>query len=135
MDRDPQTARWSRGRVRAGKYPEIPALRRGAWIFVGWTLMGVLAMFAYLGLALFVFNRPIWASGAALPVSICQAYGAYRWISWNRRIKQQVARGDADLCLHCLYPLAGLGPRGHCPECGKDFELTHLRAVWSKFQV
>ena len=34
------------------------------------------------------------------------------------------------VCWDCGYPLDGLHERGTCPECGKQYELSELEALW-----
>lgn len=135
MNRDPKTGRRSWGRVRAGEYPEIPALKRGVWSFLAWTMFGVAMTLAYVALTIYWFNAPKWAAGAAIPTTIFQSIGAWRWVRWNRRVRDTVNQPHGELCLHCLYPIAGLGDSGRCPECGKAFELANVRRVWSEFKV
>jgi len=49
-----------------------------------------------------------------------------------RRFERKVRLADYALCLQCGYPLHGLPPSHHCPECGAAYELKAVRRVWGE---
>lgn len=126
--------RVSYGRVRAGEFPNIPALRRGVRMFLTWTVVGVTMMAIYLVVILLVVKRPIWGTGAAGISCVFQTVGTVLWVRWNRRVSRDVQVHRGRVCLHCLYPLVQLSNRGNCPECGKPYDIAEVQAEWGAFQ-
>jgi hypothetical protein len=45
-----------------------------------------------------------------------------------RRDLHRLRRASGSLCLHCGYRLEGLGDKGHCPECGRTFDVHRARS-------
>lgn len=129
------TKRRSVGRVRANQFPNIPVLRRGVRIFLGWTFCGVGAGILYVLIVLYVVKRPILASASSAPFAIFQTIGAVRWVRWSRRVRANAREFQGRVCLHCLYPLIGLGGQQHgsCPECGKAYDLANVEKEWAAF--
>ena len=127
--------RISYGRVRAGEYPNIPALRVGVRQFLTWTFAGLGVMLVYQAVVFIIIKRPIWAAASAVPHPLAMSVGAFRWVRWNRRVGRDVIEYDRKVCLHCLYPLRDLAPRGNCPECGKAYEIENVVKEWTAFKA
>lgn len=48
------------------------------------------------------------------------------------RSRRKLIAADFRFCLHCQYPLQGLGDSGECPECGARFSIHTLRSKWKR---
>lgn len=46
------------------------------------------------------------------------------------KVLVRAAQHDYYLCIHCGYPLEGLGDDGICPECGNAYDIVSTRGLW-----
>lgn len=107
--------------MRAGEFPNLPAVGRGTRIFLGWTFAGVALMLIYMMLVPLVSGRPSLLAFSALIFAPFQLIGAVMWIRWSRRIKRDVEAHDLKCCPNCLYPIgesaAGARSAGKSSRC------------------
>ncbi len=56
------------------------------------------------------------------------------WGFWShtRRYYRRLERIDFEACLECGYPLVGLSPKHHCPECGAPYEIADVKKTWKE---
>ena len=74
---------------------------------------------------------PTWVPYVGLSL-VLGTVAASQWINRrkHRELLSLARRHDYLLCVHCGYPVAAAMPTGRCPECGKEFERDHARALW-----
>lgn len=71
--------------------------------------------------------EPVFAVGAAVLLVVATAW----WIaSINNRQLYYLRRCDFMVCDRCRYDLRALPDQGLCPECGRPYLASALRATW-----
>jgi len=92
--------------------------------FYGYFGIDVLAYFARLGQV----SRYSVATGLSVILCTILLFALYDTIVWRRRTSQR----DGVPCASCLYTLQEDEPDGRCPECGQDYTIEDLRALWAE---
>lgn len=106
---------WTRWRNRQG-WSMIP-------VFVLW-MVAPLIVLLYTGTAvslIFLLQGVGWILFIAVNIS---------WVIAGNRLRMRLARQRFQVCLDCAYSLRGLPERGHCPECGIEYEMSKVTNVW-----
>lgn len=53
-----------------------------------------------------------------------------RFVFISRRIRERARAMGGRMCSGCGHDLTGIGDSGLCGECGRPFEIEHLRRTW-----
>jgi len=51
------------------------------------------------------------------------------------KICRQAMSKNGSMCAYCRFDLSGLGKTGFCPECGNQYNIEQLRAVWASTEA
>ncbi|NOX58502.1 MAG: hypothetical protein GXP29_06550 [Planctomycetes bacterium] len=49
------------------------------------------------------------------------------------RFREHVEAAEYGVCLNCAYALRGLPDEHRCPECGSEYSMVNVRAVWKEW--
>lgn len=107
-----------------------PYLKRRMYVLIGASVgVGLLAPVA--SLLLNNGKIPRWAYIAAVTIPGVASGLIGGWIGVAVQREHRRARmADGRRCWGCGYDLEGLSDAGTCPECGRAFTITDLRARW-----
>ncbi len=104
-------------------------LRRRLWIFMSIIAVGSVASFV---VPLLIMGRvPIsfYVAACALPGLAIGAAAVVTNIGFANEVRRAML-AKCKVCWDCGYPLDGLHESGTCPECGRQYELSELEALW-----
>lgn len=52
---------------------------------------------------------------------------------YPRKLLRHVKEANFAACLHCGYNLGGLPEKHVCPECGVEYNLADVKAMWQQY--
>ncbi len=115
--------------------PWPPALPRYelwvAAVFVCAALGALAAPFVLRVLAPWI--SPLWALPGIPLIVVTATFGTIAYTRRRRsRIKRAVMAASGRACVGCVHDLSGLGEKGACPECGRDFDIAATRRSWQR---
>ena len=114
-----------------------PWLRRhtrfSTWLLVIAVSPVLVSAVALIGLKMANVNVPHRKLIALAPMGwmfvIFTATGVYQVLRFLPA-KRHVVESQGQACGHCLFDLRGLGNTGHCPECGRPFDISTTSEAW-----
>ena len=104
-------------------------LRRRLWIFMSIIAVGSVASVVVPLLVMGRVPMGFYVAACALPGLAMGAAAVVINIGFTREVRRAML-AKCKVCWDCGYPLDGLHERGTCPECGKQYELSELEALW-----
>lgn len=112
---------------------KIPVIRRTNRWFALSVAGGLLLCLASVGLEITGWSKPLGSWSALLPAigAFTPHFLAMFFVTRaHRRINAAFQLHRGQLCTNCLHGLAGLAPRGVCPECQHPFDASQDDAAW-----
>lgn len=111
---------------------------RYVWITIrGWVLAFAIASVVAVAYPLVVGGRALagepWGLAGFAFMCLLMVSCSFLFALAVIRLRQRVTEVGALICPRCGHDLRGVPEPGRCPECGRWFTLTELRASWRRF--